>query len=492
MKKYDLLKVLGITFLIIVLISWVIPAGIYSNGSFTSLDMTVPIGLFDIVTIPLLTFNNFAEFGLLLLAIGGFYGVLNKTGAYSRLVENVVDKWKNKNKKFLIITTIVFSLLSSVIGLTNLLFILVPFFITVLLKLGFNKLTTFAATVGSLLVGQIGSIIGSETWGYADLIFGSLVTDFSMFDLILVRVILWLIVTALFVLIVNKTAKNTVDTKEIKEEVKDSKKSKKDSKKEEIKEESKVEIPLYEKVTTKKDILPLAVILIIMLILLMVGLYKWTYIFDLEIFTTIHEQITEFEINGYPILSNILGSITQLGEWNNYTVIFILIAASLVITWLYSIKFSEAFDGFVKGIKEMLLPALYAVLSCVVFAAVLSLSTNFVYTIVNQFVGEEFSLIGTVASSIVTSFTYNVFPQMINSFAVFFSSFEVGTISVVALIFQTIFGLVMLIAPTSIFLLAGLSYLKIPYKEWIKFIWKFCLVVFGVIIVIAFITTALI
>ena len=84
----------------------------------------------------------------------------------------------------------------------------------------------------------------------------------------------------------------------------------------------------------------------------------------------------------------------------------------------------------------MVLPAFYAVLSCVVFATVLSLSANFVYTIVNQFTSsEEFSLMGTIATSIVTSFTYNNFSYMINYFAGFFSSLSAGEISVVALIF---------------------------------------------------------
>ena len=490
MKKYDLLKVLGISFLIVVLISWVVPAGIYTNGTFTSLDATAPAGLFDIVNIPLLTFNNFAEFGILFLAIGGFYGVLNKTGVYSKLVEKVTTNWEKKNKKFLIITTVLFSLLSSVVGLNNVLFVLIPFFITILLKLKFNKVIAFAATVGSLLVGQIGSTLGTGIWGYVNVIFGSISSDFSMFTLILVRMVLWLVVTILYALLISATTKNKEDLKAIKSEIKNSKNSKKETVKEGTTE--KVVIPLYEKTETKKDILPLAIILFIMFVMLIIGTYSWVYTFNVEVFTTIHEQISEFEINGYPLLTNILGSIGQLGTWNNYTVVFILVIISLVITWLYSIKFSEAFSAFVKGVKEMLVPALYAILACVIFTFVLSKSTNFVFTMVNQFVaGEEFSLIGTVASAMVTSFTYNDFPTMINSFAVFFSSLETNEISVVALIFQTIYGLVMLLAPTSIFLLAGLSYLNIPYKDWMKFIWKFALVVFGIIIVVAFIATTL-
>ena len=491
MKKYDLLKVLGITFAVIVLISWVIPAGIYSNGSFTSLDVTNPVGLFDLVNIPLLCFNNFIEFGLLLLAIGGFYGILNITGVYSKLVESVTNKWENDNKKFLIITTVIFSLLSSVVGLNSVLFILIPFFITVLLKLGFNKVSSFAATVGALLVGQIGSTLGSDIWGYVNVIFGSITSELSMFTLILVRTVLWFILTALYALVINKAVKN-VKVVSTKKESKNSKRSNKD-KQSEVEEEVKLEIPLYEKIETKKDVLPLVIILAIMFAVLILGVYKWTYAFNIEVFTTIHEQITEFEINGYPLLSNILGSMNQLGEWNNYNIIFVLLVASLIITWLYSIKFSEAFNGFIKGVKQMVLPAFYAVLSCVVFATVLSLSANFVYTIVNQFTSsEEFSLMGTIATSIVTSFTYNNFSYMINYFAGFFSSLSAGEISVVALVFQTIYGLVMLIAPTSVFLLAGLSYLEVSYKDWLKFIWKFALAVLGIIVVVAFIAAALI
>lgn len=483
MKKYDLLKVLGITFAIIVLISWVVPAGIYSNGSFTSLDATNPIGLFDLVNIPLLVFNNFTEFGLLLLAIGGFYGVLNVTGVYPKLVDNVADRWNKKEKKFLIITTVVLSLLSSVIGLINVLFILVPFFAAILLKLGYKKIHAFAATVGALLVGQIGTILGSDVWGYVNVIFSSIDENFSMFTLILIRAVLWVITTVLYALIISKALRL--------ENVKEVKSTKKNSKTE-TKEEVKVDIPLYKKSETKKDTFPLVIIFIIMFVILIVGTYKWDYTFPIEAFATIHEQIVEFEINGYPLLNNIFGNISQLGQWTNYTIIFVLIIASLIISWLYSIRFNETLDGFVKGAKEMLAPAIYALLSCAVFAAMLSLSTNFVYVIVEQFAGEEFSLMGTLASSIVTSFTYNVFPQSINSFIGFFSDLAVGELSVVAFIFQTMFGLISLIAPTSIFLVAGLAYLEIPYRDWMKYIWKFALVVLGIIIVVSFIAIALI
>ena len=101
MKKYDLLKVLGITFLVIILISWVVPAGVYSNSTFVSQEATSPIGLYDIFRTPLITLATFIQYGLLFLAIGGFYGVLNQTGVYAKLINRITDKWQNKQKTFL-------------------------------------------------------------------------------------------------------------------------------------------------------------------------------------------------------------------------------------------------------------------------------------------------------------------------------------------------------------------------------------------------------
>lgn len=170
-----------------------------------------------------------------------------------------------------------------------------------------------------------------------------------------------------------------------------------------------------------------------------------------------------------------------------------MVIASLVISWVYSIKFTDAIDGFVKGMKEMLVPALYGMLASIIFAVFLNMSSNFVYTIVNQFTESgEFSLPGVLGSALVTSFTYNDFPTLVSYFMNFFSLYDTNVIPVVALIFQAIYGLVMIIAPTSIFLLVGLSYFKVSYKEWFNYIWKYALLMLGVVIVIAFIATMLV
>ena len=482
MKKYNLLKVIGITFLIVFLISWVIPAGGYSSGVFTSTDATAPLGIYDLFRLPFISIATFIQYVLLFLAIGGFYGVLNKTGVYTKIVEGIVKKYKNDNKKFLIITIIIFALLSSVIGTFNVILILVPFFITILMKLGYSKINALAATIGAILVGQIGTTIGFGTWGYLKIVFSQSEASLTMTSLILIRIILLIIVTALFVIMVNK-----------KSQFKDNSFDSKNKKFKDKVEEEKIDIPLYKDLRNDRGSLPLIIIVTIMMILLFFGVYNLSYTFGITFLEDFHESLMSAKIGSYQIFSNLLGGTSALGIWGNYDIITILVISSLVIAWIYSIKLGEAVDGFAKGMKEMIAPATYAALACLVFTAILNMEgADFVNTIVNQFVGENFSVAGTSISALVSSFFYNDFYSLVSTMSSPFINYDANVIPIVCLIFQTMYGLVMLIAPTSIFLLAGLSYLQVPYKEWVKYIYKYVLVIFGVVIVISIIANMMI
>ena len=56
--------------------------------------------------------------------------------------------------------------------------------------------------------------------------------------------------------------------------------------------------------------------------------------------------------------------------------------------------------------------------------------------------------------------------------------------TVLALVAQSIYGVTMLIVPTSGLLVLGLSYLGIPYKQWIKRTWKLVVTLLAVVLVI--------
>ena len=135
-KKYSLLKVIGIAFLLYVVLTWFIPTGNFSGGEFVKGE-TAPVGLYGIFTAPVYSFVVFAQYIVLILCVGGFYGVLNKTGVYQKIVSSLASKNKTK---FLIVTILIFSLITSVLGETMMVFVLLPFFIAVLLKMGYDRL----------------------------------------------------------------------------------------------------------------------------------------------------------------------------------------------------------------------------------------------------------------------------------------------------------------------------------------------------------------
>jgi uncharacterized ion transporter superfamily protein YfcC len=64
--------------------------------------------------------------------------------------------------------------------------------------------------------------------------------------------------------------------------------------------------------------------------------------------------------------------------------------------------------------------------------------------------------------------------------------------SVLVIVLQSVYGLMMLFIPTSMILIAGLSLCDISYKEWIKYIWKYLLQTLAVILVIALLLSMLV
>lgn len=473
MKKNNLLNVLGIAFLIFAVLTWVIPAGSYSNGDFISGSLN-PMGLLDLVRYPLVSIATFVAYGLIFLAVGGFYGVVNKTGVYTQIVEKITKKYQEKKNTFLVIAIAILAGLSTLFGLTVPLFLLVPFFATILLRLNFSKITTFAATIGSILVGNISSISGFEVIGYFAVKFeGFLVTN----DLF-ARIILFLILAFLFVMFV-------LPSKSAKEKNKGDKKNTK-------KESEELEIPLFENTTSKKSALPLIVISIFMFVLLVVGMYNWYYTLKFGAFMDIHDALMSFEINGFTIFSKLLGNITYLGGWGHLEFVIVLILFSFLIGWVYNLHVKETCEGFLEGAKKVLPTAIYAVLACTIFAALLNLGTKTISaTITNFILGEVdgLQIVKTFLTGGVGGLFYNDFYYLLNSVSSILSLNDQENYSLILMLLSGAHAIMMLILPTSILLFAGLRYFEISFKEWISYIWKYLVLsVFLVLIVVGILT----
>lgn len=469
MKKYSLLKAIGIVFLFVIVLTWIIPNGGYSNGAFVIGD-TTPVGIFDLSRIPLITIANLLQYGLIFILIGGLYGVLNKTGVYSNLVEKIVSIFKNKEKLFLIIIICLMTVLSSFIGLQYAIFILIPFIVAILMNLGFSKITSFASTIGAILVGNIGATYSTDISYYINYYL-----SLGVNNEILTKIIFLIIITFLFIMFILKGVNINKNNKK--------------SKKNEVKED----IPLYEINNKKKSIIPLVVIFLVRFILLIINMINWKGLFKVTYFSELYNQLISIKIGNYPIVSNILGTITSFGSWTGYDMCIFLFIMTILIGWLYSIKFEEFMEGFVNGIKEMFVPAFYAVLASIVFATLYRFqnSDNNIYYTITNFLMTTFDSMQIFMGGL-SSFIGGLFYNDVSSLTVTLVS-PITTIvtdttlySLFGMMIQVLHGIVMMIIPTSILLVGGLAYMKISYKEWFKYIWKYLLevLVIGIIIFI--------
>ena len=202
MKINSLFKALLIVFMIYIFLSWVIPPGYFSSGSYVK-DAIEPVGLFDMITYPLVTITSsvFILSALVFLCIGGFYGILNKTGAYSNFLNSIIQKQKGNEKVTLVVIALIFTIFSSLTSLNLPLFILVPFAASILLLAGYNKFTSLFATIGGILIGNMASTYGFNVAGYI-----SYLTK-NINDSILIRILFLILLTALFIVTLLKLAK---------------------------------------------------------------------------------------------------------------------------------------------------------------------------------------------------------------------------------------------------------------------------------------------
>ena len=455
MKKNNILKALGILFLLYVLVSWIIPAGYFNNGQYTGTTI-MPIGLFDIVIYPFmaLTSSVFVLMAIDVLLIGALYGVMNKTGFYSNLLDKLVKKFKGNEKKVLIISTVLFTLLSSLTGLNLVLIIFVPMVATLLMLLGYSKVTSMLATIGGILAGNIASLYGSNIAGYATYL------NSNVNDNIIIKICFLVFVMVVLTLF-------TVKSSDKKEKVKD--------------------IKLYEKNTNKVKLTKGVVTLCLMFVILVVAMYNWSMTFNIDLFDKIHESITGFKLGNFPLFSYLIGSIPAFGHWTNYDLGFTLIVVTFIIGKLYKLSFKEIIDASVEGIKEMLPVALMVMVANVLFL-LMNVNSNgytFYNTMISKTVGDSVAYLPFGLVTAIGSLLYNDFPYLLST--VYSATAHLADkYNVIFMLTETIHGIVQFIAPTSVVLVIGLMYFDIDYVKWLKNIWKLllCIFILSLIVVI--------
>ena len=464
MKRKNLFKTLIAFVVVYMLLTWFIPTSSFADGKYVEYDI-VPFGLFDLIRYPISAFvtSKFLLIGSVVVLVGVLYNVLNKTGAYQVFVDKIVAKYKDSKLLFLIITTLIFLTLSSLTGLDLVLFVMVPFFATVIMLLGYGKFTAMLSTIGAIMAGNLAS-----TYGRAD--FVSYYTS-NANDAIWYRVALFIIVLGILLLTVIKSAKETkrIDSSEI---------------------------MFYEKtkVKSKKSFVPMIVIVSIFLVITIIGMIKWSEIFGINIFSEGYQNLKNFKIGDYPIGTNLLGhDMANYGSWTNSELSVMLCLMIGVISIVYKIKFNDLVQAVKQGVKKMLPIVFYILLANIILLALIAakdehtIFTTIIHSLFNLADGFNGIIYGIVV--FVGSFFYNSYDSLLAILYEPTLSMYTSDLSIISFMAQGIYGLVQFFIPTSILLIIGLNYFDVSYTTWIKKMFNYILTVLIALIIILIIMT---
>lgn len=444
MKNKNVLKVIGIMILAAFALTWIIPSSTGSAGEITFSTIN-PTGFVDIFSTLEIILYYFATPSILILLVGMFYGIFNKTGGYKALVDKIVSIFKRDSWIFLLITVLFYGVTTALTGIYLPMIIFIPLSIAILLELKYKKLSAILATAGTVIVGltaqlsskTITSVTGATTNTYLWIKFGLLVV-------LLAGVFL-------YVHMLSDKVKGKKDEEEINAEsmfVPE----KRDAEK-----------------TQKQNGIASGITLAVILALLVLGLTPWAT----EVFTKFHTNMQAVTIGNFAIFKSILGTSEVLGQWTLTSVYSLIGLGALVIALFGKLTGKEIVESAASGAKKVMnLAIITALLSIVVIFA---LNSGFVGTLINV-LGKSGNIALVTLGMLVGSpfmveqlYSAQYLLQLLNTLVVD------GNMELYGLISQLTYGLSMLIAPSSILLIISLCYTEEKYTSWFKYVWKLLL-----------------
>lgn len=477
MKKHSIFKVISILLLLILLITYFVPS---RTGEVSYL----PFG--DVLTNYIQSYYYFWDTALFVLAIGAFYGVLNKTSAYKKLVNNITKLAKPLGSKFIFAIIILFTVISACTGITTALLLFIPFVISVILLLGYDKLVAISATIIPTMIGFMGGLFTTfrdpnNYYGYSSITFESFV-GIERYSNIIPQLALIVIGTVLTIVFVNRHLKNT------------------ENEKEKVEINNKEDILFTEKKVEDKNVKtwPLIVILSLIFVLMVLGLVSWnTLSTNITCFDKFHAWLNEIAIKDFSIYSSIISTTFKaFGRWaelgNYMLLIVVLVILSIIIKFVYKIKFDELLEGAIEGVKKMIPTAVLMMMAYTVL--ICAYNNGFIETIISS-VSKDGSInyaIATLISMLGSVLHIDLYYTVSGVFTPILSLVtDESLLNVFAMAFQSVYGLINIIGPTSLMLIFVLSYLDVPYTTWVKYIWRLILaliiVIFATLLILALI-----
>lgn len=453
-----LFKVLAICIFVAIILSWIIPAGTFSSSSLTTTE-PARTGINEIFLSMFYASNYYLLQFVFVLVVGLFYGVLSKTNGYKKLVDRAVEFWMPRKKWFALIHTVIIALFVSMATQSFPILLFVPLIISVASRLGFGKLQSVIMTFGAMIVGLIGQTTSTLGLDYLVSTMGVKITDnlAARFGILALALIL---LNILIIKMKNKKKDEANEPVDLLPLTGDEKKGK---------------------------AWPYLVAFIVLFVFSILGYIPWNSAFEIDVFNTFHTWLTTKVTvtiggNSHAIIGYILGNIKAFGEWDIYTICYIAMIILIFVKLFSKIKMDDLLEAAVSGMKKTFKPALLVVFAYTMF--VISYWSGFTNTIVDKIVGTTFNPISATVANALSSFFHVDFG---------FSGYSLGSVyaarfadytGTMLVIMTSINGLVALVAPTSVLLVTGLSMYDVSYKEWLKSIWKFAVILLVLLLIL--------
>ena len=450
-KMPQAFTILVILIAVMAVLTWIIPAGEYDRittdsgeepvaGSYHPVERSGQ-GAGDVLLAPFQGFYDAVDIAVFILMVGSFLGIMNKTGALEAGIFSILKMMKGKEKWMIPILMTLFALGGTTFGMSEETIAFYALLLPIFISAGYDAVTAVAVIMLGAGIGVLGSTVNPFATGIAAGFAG-----ISMGEGILLRLVIFaagLVFTIIFVMRYAEKVR------------KDPSRS--------------LVADMYEENLiafsgSEEDVPPMTSRRKLALIL-----FALTFI--VMIYSVI--PFADMGINFIPTLSWWFPELSAL-----------FLTMGIITGIVYGLEETEIIDGIVAGAADLLGVAFIIGIS----RGITVIMNNGIITDTILNYGE--TLLSGLSSAVFILINYLVFIPLS---VLIPSSSGLATLAMPVLApladfagvgrdlvitaFQSASGLVNIITPTSAVVMGGLAIGRVPYERWIRFVWKYLLIV---------------
>lgn len=469
-------------FLIIVfiaLLTWIIPGGKYNlNKAGQAIAGTYqrttskPQGLWQILMAPVIGMIGNENIGgaisisLFILMFGSLLAVVDESGAISTFLKGITQKNRNNQTKLIAILVIIMGIFGTVEGAYEEGFVYVLMILPVLLAMGLDSFVAVSIVVIGTQIGCLASTVNPFATGVASEIAG--ISPGSGLGLRIIMLVVLLGVSIFFIArYANKVKKNPETSLQY---------YRKDS---DLKEFGLADNSAPVLTKEQKKVLILFVSLFVIMIIALVPWdslnKKWTFFISLNNW-----------IISIPFIGPLIGtSFVPLGHWYFNELTMLIMVVTMLCGKALHMDVDHFVSTFIKGAGQLVGTALIVPLARGIQVV---MNDGCITPTILHFGEACLGKLSPGAFGIFSFIFYIPIAVLIPSS----TGLAAATMSIMASLsrfvhlpvqfvitaYQGALGIVKMFAPTSIIVMTCTSLVHIEYTNWLKFIWKFLLVIF--------------